>query len=74
MEATWMLVSAFIIMLGGVPIGEAIWSGFPKVSDFLMASMNTSSLRAMSIGLTLGGVAQSMRNLVGIERGHLSAE
>ncbi|MCL2498236.1 MAG: hypothetical protein FWF06_06475 [Symbiobacteriaceae bacterium] len=74
MEATMMLLSAFIIMLGNVPIGAAIFPPMPQISDWIMNQINTSSLRAMSIGLSMGGIAQTMRNLVGIERGHLAAE
>lgn len=70
-DSTLLLLSAFVVMLGAVPIGEAIWSGFPDFSDWIMNIVNTSSLRAMGIGLTLGGLAQSMRTLVGVERGHL---
>jgi len=72
LEATFMMTSAFIVMLGAIPIGEAIWSGFPAASEFITNAINTSSLRAITIGVTLGAVTQSMRVLVGIERGHLS--
>jgi len=71
-DSTLMLLSAFIVMLGAVPIGELMWSGFPGLADWLLNNVNTSSQRAIGIGITLGGMAQSMRNMVGIERGHLS--
>jgi len=58
--------------LGAVPIGEAIWPGFPPLSEWIMSTINTASLRAVTIGITLGAVSQSIRNLMGIERGHLS--
>ena len=74
MDATLLLLSAFVVMMGAVPIGEAIWSGFPGASEWIMNIINTSSMRAMGLGLTLGGLAQSMRNLVGLERGHLGGD
>jgi len=72
MDSAMMMLSAFIVMLGAVPIGEAIWSGFPPLSEFVMGTMNTSVIRAITIGLTVGAISQSMRNLLGIERGHMT--
>lgn len=71
-DATMLLLTSVIVMLGAVPIGQAIWGGFPTLSSWIGANINTPVLRAMSIGLTLGALTQSMRNLIGIERGHLS--
>ncbi len=71
-DATMLLLTSVIVMLGAVPIGQAIWGGFPTLSSRIGANINTPVLRAMSIGLTLGALTQSMRNLIGIERGHLS--
>ena len=71
-DSTLMLLSAFIVMLGAVPIGEMIWPGFPVLQEWLLNYINTSSQRAITIGLTLGAMAQSMRVMVGLERGHLS--
>ena len=70
-DSAIMLVSAFIVMLGAVPIGEVIWSGFPDLSSWVMSTINTSALRAITIGVTLGAVSQCLRNLLGIERGHM---
>jgi hypothetical protein len=71
-ETALMLVSAFIIMMGNVALGEAIWSGFPDLSDWIMSVINTAALRAITIGVILGAISQSIRNLLGIERGHLA--
>ncbi|MCL2498678.1 MAG: hypothetical protein FWF06_08760 [Symbiobacteriaceae bacterium] len=72
LEAAFLLISACIVMLGSVPVGAFIWEGFPKVSDWIMTTINDSAVRAMTIGTVLGSLSQSMRNLVGLERGHLS--
>lgn len=72
LEASLLLLTSVIVMLGAVPIGQAIWSGFPDLSSWIGSNINTPVLRAMTIGLTLGALTQSMRNLIGIERGHLS--
>jgi hypothetical protein len=72
LDATMLLLTSMIVMLGAVPIGQAIWGGFPTLAAWIGANINTPVLRAMTIGLTLGALTQSMRNLIGIERGHLS--
>jgi len=74
LDSTLLLVTAVIVMLGAVPVGAAIWPGFPVLSSWIGSTINTSVLRAMSIGLTLGALTQSMRILIGIERGHLGSE
>lgn len=71
-DATMLLLTSIIVMMGAVPLGQAIWGGFPVLSAWIGANINTPVLRAMTIGLTLGALTQSMRNLIGIERGHLS--
>ncbi|MCE5196312.1 MAG: hypothetical protein LLG09_04185 [Negativicutes bacterium] len=74
LDSTLLLLTSVVVMLGAVPVGEAIWSGFPDLSSWIGSIINTSVLRAMSIGLTLGALTQSMRTLIGIERGHLGNE
>jgi len=71
LEATLLLVAAVFVISGSVPMGAAIWSGFPTVSQWLMKYINDSTMRAFTIGSTMGTLSQCVRNLVGIERGHL---
>ena len=72
LEASVMMLAAFIIMLGAVPIGASIWSGMPVLSGWIMRTINTSSLRAMTMGITLGALSQSIRNLIGVERSYMA--
>lgn len=65
-EATLLLVAAFIVMLGQVPIGN-FWI-IPQLKDFIMETINTAGQRAIMIGAALGVVAVSLRILLGIER------
>jgi cation transport ATPase len=67
MESTMLLSSALIVMMAMVPIGEAMVPGLPRASAWLMDVINTPALRAMTMGLTMGGITQSLRNLLGIE-------
>ena len=71
-EATLLLVTAIIIMLGRAPIGDIISPLLPKWTSWLMSIPNTAGMRGIQIGATLGGVATALRVLVGIERAYLS--
>ncbi|MCL2498063.1 MAG: hypothetical protein FWF06_05550 [Symbiobacteriaceae bacterium] len=74
MEAGALLVVAIIVMIGSVPLGAYIWGGFPLLQDWISKMVNDAAVRAMSIGVTLGSLSQSMRNLVGVERSYLGGE
>lgn len=70
-EASILLVSAVIMMLGRAPIGEAIWGQIPKMADWILNYPNAAGMRGITIAATLGGVATALRIVLGIERGHL---
>lgn len=46
---------------------------FPRIKDWLMAIPQAASGRGIGIGLALGGVAMSLRIILGIERTYLSS-
>ena len=71
-EATLLLLSGCIVMLGGVSIGYAMWDGLPGVKAWIMNNLNSPVLRGLGIGVTLGSLAQAARNLFGIERGYMA--
>lgn len=81
-DATVLLISAVIVMLGSVPIGKIIFNGFgenglfgiPWMKNWIMDQANTSVIRGLTLGITLGSLAQATRNLLGIERGYMSGE
>jgi len=70
-EASLMLVSAAIVMLYNVPIGAAIWPGFPVIGKWLMNIPNTAAMRAITMGAALGGSATAIRIFLGLERSYL---
>lgn len=70
-EATVLLVSAVLVMLGAAPIGAQIWSKFPVIQTWLLNVPNMVGQRGLMIGAAIGGFVTSLRILVGIERGHL---
>ncbi len=72
LEATLLLIAAFIVMLGRVPIGDAISHWIPSVAEWIMDIPNTAGQRAIKIGIALGIVSTSLRIIFGIERSYLS--
>jgi uncharacterized membrane protein YozB (DUF420 family) len=70
-EATLLLVSAILVMLGRVPLGNYIWDKLPLVGDWIMDYPNMAGQRAIMIGIALGTVSTSLRIILGIERTYL---
>lgn len=66
-----LLVTSIIVMLGSVPVGQAIWKKFPIISAWLLDFPNMAGQRGIIIGSALGAIALGIRVLLGIERGHL---
>ncbi len=69
--ATILLLSAIIVMLGRVPMGETMIPGIAHVSDWLLTVPNMAAKRAIAIGLGLGGSATALKVVLGIEAPHL---
>jgi hypothetical protein len=66
--AALLLGSAFIVMLGQVPVGELISPYFPKLSAWLMQVPNTASKRGIDVGVTLAATGTLLKILTGVER------
>jgi multisubunit Na+/H+ antiporter MnhG subunit len=79
--ATILLVSAVLVMLGRVPLGELVWPRFhlgsltvpsvAEISDWLINVPNLAAKRAIYIGLGLGGAATALKIVLGVEAPHL---
>ena len=70
-EATVLLIAAALVMIGRVPLGEYLISGSGQVSDWIMTVPNTAAQRGILIGISLGGIATSIKIIFGIERAYL---
>lgn len=72
-EALILLIAAVLVMLGQAPIGEAVWSGFPGISQWILDVPNTAGVRALIMGIAIGMLSLTIRMLMGHERGYLGA-
>ncbi len=79
-EATLLLLAAFFVMLGRVPIGDLLTMWMPEgfrisnLATWIMDFPQTAGQRAIMIGIALGLVSTSLRVILGIERSHLGGE
>lgn len=67
-EALLLAIAAFILMLGRVPIGNAIHPFVPEASEWLMEIPQNAAKRGILIGAALGVMATGFRILFGIEK------
>ena len=70
-EATLLLLTAILMMIGRVSIGELVWKGFPGFTEWLLDVPNLAAKRAIAIGVGLGAVSIGLKIILGIERGYL---
>lgn len=72
--ATMLLLSAVIVMLGRVPIGDMLTGWLPAgirisdVANYILDFPNTAAKRAIYIGVGLGVAGTSLKIILGIER------
>lgn len=82
LEATVLLVSAFIILLGRTFIGTwlSFWTphgegfGIPQLAEWIMNYPNLAGQRAIMIGIALGIVSTSLKIILGVDRGYLGTD
>jgi len=70
-EATVLLISAVVVMIGRAPIGPAVWSDLANITNWIMNIPNSAGMRGITIGVALGVLAMGIRVLLGRERGYL---
>ncbi len=73
-EATILLIGAIIMMLGNVPIGALIWSGWPNLAKWVQNVPNTAGQRAIMISAAVGYIGISLRVMLGMERKHFGGQ
>jgi hypothetical protein len=70
-EATLLLLTAIVMMIGRVSIGEYLWHGFPRVTEWLLDVPNLAAKRAVAIGVGLGAISTALKIILGIDRSYL---
>lgn len=75
-EATLLLITAVLVMLYRVPMGEAFLKMFPGdipeiLNRYVMNGINMAVQRGIIIGAALGAASMSLRLILGIERTYL---
>ena len=80
-EATLLLGTAMIVMLGNIPIGDLAWNtvmswtpwpdGASGARQWILDVLNSAARRGIILGVSLGVISQSIRIILGIERSYL---
>lgn len=82
LETTLLLLTAFLVILFRVPLGEAIWQGIPLLGQipigdlierWIMNTFNAAGQRAIMLGASVGLISVSLKILLGIERSYIGS-
>jgi len=82
------MASAFVVMLGQVPIGAWLTHSFPttghhgipaffrleNLGEWVMTWLNTPAQRGIAFGVAVGALAMSLRIWLSLERGTFFSE
>ncbi len=70
-DATMLLITASIVTIGRVPIGQFFYANMPEVVEWILNYPSMAAQRGILIGVNLGMIATSLKIILGIERGYL---
>ena len=71
-EASLLLITALIVMMGNVPVGDLLSNDTAsKAREWILDNPNLSARRGIILGVSLGVISQSIRIILGIERSYL---
>jgi len=70
-ETTYMLVLAFLALLGNSPIGPALFPPLTDLQNWLSSVPNTAAVRGFYMAMSIGAIVVGLRTLMGRERAAL---
>jgi membrane-associated phospholipid phosphatase len=73
-QASLLAVTAILVMIGRVPVGEKLWGSFPDLTEWIMNVPQLAGKRAIMIGAALGAISTALKVLTGLERTYLGGE
>ena len=73
-QASLLAVTAILVMIGRVPVGERLWGSFPDLTEWIMNVPQLAGKRAIMIGAALGAISTALKVLTGLERTYLGGE
>jgi hypothetical protein len=79
-EAGVLAIAALIVMLGRVPLSNALtgwlpeWARLQTMQEWIMEIPQNAAKRAILMGAALGVMATGVRVILGLERAYLSSE
>ncbi len=73
-QAALLAITAVLVMIGRVPVGEAIWKDFSNFSEWIMNVPQLAGKRAILIGAALGAISTGLKVIAGLERTHLGQD
>ncbi len=73
-ESSLLLTTAFIIMIGVLPLADKISPHLPAFAQWIMDIPNVAAKRGILFGIALGGIATSLKIILGIERSWLGGK
>jgi uncharacterized membrane protein len=74
LESSLLLSAAFVIMIGVLPLADKISTHLPSFAQWIMDIPNVAAKRGITFGIALGGIATSLKIILGIERSWLGGK
>jgi len=73
LEAGVLLAAALVVMLGNIPLGDAISPHIPDAAEWIRRIPNMAGQRGILITSAIGSIAFGLRVLIGLERTQFGA-